>query len=135
MKDVELREDEIICPICNGRGHTNKNIYVCGKCDGSGKVDWVSNAVTRKKKRSSLDELNVRRVVMHIESIVNNLQFEPNDKITSNALKGMMGHYLDTMQSRKAIEEYNIIQSPDNHLSVHIKPNRSIGIVNMNIKI
>lgn len=137
MKDktIVLREDEIICPVCKGTGQFEQSIYVCEKCDGSGKVDWITNAVTRKKKRSSLDELNVRRIVMHIKSIVNDLQFEPNDKITANALKGMMEHYLDTMQDRRAIEEYRIIQSPDNHLNVHIKPNRSLEIVQMDLTI
>lgn len=135
-KTLELREDELICPVCKGAGHTKKSIYVCEKCDGIGKVDWVTNAMIRKKKeRSSLDEINVRRVVMHIKSFVDKLQFEPNDKITADHLRGTMENYLDTMQSRKAIYDYNIIQSPDNHLTVHIKPNRSIEIVQMDLTI
>jgi RecJ-like exonuclease len=134
-ENIELREDEVICPVCKGSGKLEQTIYVCEKCDGTGIVDWITNAVTRKKKRSSLDELNVRRVVMHLKSIVNDLQFEPNDKITADNLKGMMENYLDTIQSRKAIEEYSIIQSPDNHLSVHIKPNRSLETVQMDLTI
>ena len=38
---IVLREDEIICPVCKGVGHTKKSIYVCEKCDGSGKVDDI----------------------------------------------------------------------------------------------
>ena len=72
---------------------------------------------------------------MHLKSIVNDLQFEPNDKITANNLKGMMEHYLDRIQSNKAIYDYNIIQAPDNHLTVHIKPNRSLETVQMDLTI
>ena len=134
-ENIELREDEQICSLCNGSGKLEQTIYVCEKCDGTGIVDWITNAVTRKKKRSSLDEINVRRVVMHIKSLVNSIQFEPNDKTTVDTLRGMMENYLDTIQSRKAIEEYSIIQSPDNHLSVHIKPNRSLETVQMDLTI
>lgn len=72
---------------------------------------------------------------MHIKSIINGLQFEPNDKTTADTLRGMMENYLTTMQGRRAIEEYNIIQSPDNHLTVHIKPNRSLETVQMDLTI
>jgi len=133
---IVLREDEIICPVCKGVGHTKKSIYVCEKCDGTGKVDWIANAMVKKKKgRSFLDEINIRRLVLHLKSLVTGLQFEPNDKITFDTLKGMMESYLDTMKSRKAIYDYNIIQSPTNHLNIHVKPNRSIEVVNMEFTI
>ncbi len=136
-KNIELREYEQTCPLCNGSGKLEQTIYVCEKCDGTGIVDWITNAVTRtrKKKRSSLDELNVRRVVMHLKSIVNSLYFEVNDKTTAHVLKGMIEEYLSTMQSNKVIDDYNVIQSPDNHLSVNIKPNRSLEVVQMDLTI
>ncbi len=133
--NIELKEDELICSVCKGVGHNKQNIYVCEKCDGTGIVDWITNAVTRKKKRSSLDEINVRRVVMHLKSLVNNLQFEVNDKTTAHVLRGMIEEYLSTMHSNKAICDYNVIQSPDNHLNVHIRPNRSLETVQMDLTI
>ena len=136
MKDVELREDEIICPICNGRGHTNKNIYVCEKCDGSGKVDWVSNVVTHKRKQTDLNRLSVRRLVIHLQSLVNQFKFEPLDDLTLNALEGSLKNYISMLYSRKAINNYKITKNPNNmSIDLTITPQTSKETININYKL
>ena len=137
MKDIILEEGEMICPICNGNGQFKDSIYVCEKCDGSGKVDWVSNAITRKKELTILDSINVRKAVAHLKSLVNNLQFEPADNLTIDTLKGMMGNYLTALKDKKAIDDYQITKAfaGGYNFDVLIKPSRSIDVVTMNIKI
>lgn len=133
MKDIELREDEIICPICNGRGHTNKNIYVCEKCDGSGKVDWISNVVTYKREQTSLNRINVRRLVMHLQSLVNRFKFEPLDDLTLNTLGASLKNYMSLLYSRKVINNYKITKNPNNmSIDLTITPQTGIETININ---
>ena len=57
-KELELKEDEMICDKCNGTGYHNDHAMnnfsfidpVCQKCQGSGKVDWISNITGEKPK-------------------------------------------------------------------------------------
>ena len=49
--DVKLEKGEMICSLCNGEGNYNHSNYVCEKCDGVGKVDWISNAIINKKEK------------------------------------------------------------------------------------
>ena len=51
-----LNEGEVICDQCNGIGYLSPrkddlNKTTCYKCLGAGKVDWVANAMGRKKPR------------------------------------------------------------------------------------
>ena len=136
--NIELTEDQQICPLCNGSGKFEQSIYVCEKCDGTGIVDWITNAVTRKKKRSSLDEINVRRVVMHLKSLVNKMNSEVNDKNTAHVLKGMMDNYLMAMKGRKVIDNYQISKSfagGYGGFDVLIKPFRTVKTVKMSLTI
>jgi len=57
IKD-SLKEGELICPECDGIGFPGKVKlqgdkvglfkYVCSKCQGDGKLDWVENVVGKK---------------------------------------------------------------------------------------
>jgi len=57
--DEYLKEGEIICPKCDGRGTHISYIgdprdlkvlpIICPKCRGAGKLDWVENVVGKKK--------------------------------------------------------------------------------------
>jgi len=46
---IELNEGEIICPKCGGHG--DEYTFICTKCLGSGKVDWIENIVGVKHKK------------------------------------------------------------------------------------
>lgn len=53
---MELDNDEIICPECNGRGILDNYIFklgrkyneVCYKCQGDGTLDWIENVIGKK---------------------------------------------------------------------------------------
>lgn len=139
--ELILKEGEIVCPVCKGAGYTEKNIYVCEKCDGSGKVDWVANAMVRKKEeRSTLDELNIRRIFIHLRSLIDNLKFEPLDDTTINNLRETMEHYLSSLESRKAIYDYQVSEAlPSSQgrkcFDINVKTTRSVEMVQMNVVI
>ena len=45
---MELQEHELVCRGCEGSGIKDNDeiaLVVCQKCGGSGKVDWISNAM------------------------------------------------------------------------------------------
>jgi len=49
---MDLEEGEVICSKCKGKGlilHNDikKMDYNCGKCNGTGKTDWITNAMSR----------------------------------------------------------------------------------------
>jgi len=50
---IELNDGEIICSKCDGSGvHYNRmdiSTFVCSKCLGRGKLDWIENIVGVKK--------------------------------------------------------------------------------------
>ena len=136
MDTIILSEGEMICPICNGTGNDKENVFVCEKCDGSGKVDWVSNVISQKKEMTSLERINVRRLITHLKSIVNDLRYEPVDNLTIYTLKGMMDDHLTMLKDRKAIDDYQITKAfaGGYDFDVLIKPTRSIEVVTMNVK-
>jgi len=41
----ELKDYEYPCPHCNGLKYVGPFRNVCGKCMGSGKLDWIENVV------------------------------------------------------------------------------------------
>jgi DnaJ-class molecular chaperone len=47
-----LKDGEVICSKCNGEGNCKFNNDVCiwcSRCQGTGKVDWISNAMGDSK--------------------------------------------------------------------------------------
>jgi predicted PP-loop superfamily ATPase len=125
------------CPICKGTGNEKENVFVCEKCDGSGKVDWVSNVISQNRETTSLDRINVRRLIIHLKSLIRDMQYEPDNNLTMDTLKEMMGNYLTTLKDKKAIDDYEITKAfaGGYDFDVLIKPSRSIDVVTMNIKI
>jgi hypothetical protein len=56
INNIELNEGEVICSACKGRGIiTGKGFddmtSICEKCNGHGKVDWVTNAMGTPKRK------------------------------------------------------------------------------------
>jgi len=132
--DFELLDGEDICHICNGTGEDKNGIFVCKKCRGQKKLDWVSKAVQLPpaKNPSALDRLNIRRLMHHIEETVDEYKFEPAEDV-ANILKG----HLDTLVSRKAIYDYKVTcdESNFNNIDVYVKPVNTIEYVTMNVVI
>lgn len=49
---MELKDGEVICSKCKGEGailhgDPQKADFTCGKCDGTGVTDWITNAMAR----------------------------------------------------------------------------------------
>jgi len=46
-KILEIGEGEELCPICKGSGIFTKKYsgYICQKCKGRGKIDWIQKAM------------------------------------------------------------------------------------------
>jgi RecJ-like exonuclease len=47
----KLKEGEVICSDCDGHGsyRIRMRTHICSKCNGKGKMDWVSNVMGRVK--------------------------------------------------------------------------------------
>lgn len=104
--NIKLKEGEMICPICKGTGNDINDIYICGKCEGFGKIDWVSNAVIKNKKMSILKRIDVRKAISTIKQIAWSEDF---DNIYSFNKK--MTKHLESLHVNNAIVDYKIKSS------------------------
>jgi len=61
-KNVDLKEGEVACPLCEGTGRTPEIQYLisplfgeesCPKCKGCGKLDWIEMVVGKNEKTPS----------------------------------------------------------------------------------
>lgn len=137
--DIELLDGEVICPKCNGTGKDAHEIYICDKCLGQKKIDWISLAMTSKKKNYSiLDRLNIRRMLHHIHkeiTCIEKYDFRLCSEDKTDSMKNMLDASLSTFQSKGEIHEYNIQQNCSGDVNVFIKLKRSIDIIKIDIKI
>jgi RecJ-like exonuclease len=116
--NIKLKEGEMICPICKGIGNDINDIYICGKCDGIGKIDWISNAVIKNKKMSILERLDVRKTISTIKQVAWSEDFN-----SIYSFNKKMTKHLESLQVNKAIVSYKIKSSWLNkHINVKIKP-------------
>lgn len=126
-----LIEGELICPVCNGTGEDNCGIYVCEKCDGEGKLDWVSNAIIKDKTPSILDRIDVRKAMESIKQIAWSEDFSNMDIFHKK-----MNNHLESLQVNKAIVDYNITSNFMNkYIDINIKPVQSIERVTLSFNI
>lgn len=131
---IELQEGEYICPICNGTGNDERAIWICDKCDGEGKVDWVSQVVTRSivERMSTLRRVNIRNILNHIKT---NIAGEIFPNIQN--MKQQITSYLSTCQQNFAIDDFNVICDETNfhNIDIFIKPTRTTEQVRLTLKI
>ncbi len=50
LLEKDLKEDEVICPKCNGETSDLVYTFKCRKCAGTGKVTWVDELLGKNKK-------------------------------------------------------------------------------------
>ena len=133
--NIELREGEVICSSCKGVGHDKQAIYVCKKCDGSGKVDWVSNVMLRKRRMTSMSRVNIRRLVLHIQKMVED-SVSNFDFIESTCEK--LEDCLESLLTSRTIDDYKITRDQiknTERIDISIKPTRTVEIINLNFAI
>ena len=128
--NFELKEGELICPVCKGSGIDKEGIYVCNKCDGTKKVDWISNVTTSKKRLSVYRRIDIQRLILHIRRIVENNILETYFNIYE-----MIENCLDTCKSQRLIYDYKIEAKKVKEFDIFIKPSVSIETINLKISI
>ncbi len=129
--NIKLREGEMICPVCKGTGNDTNDIYICGKCDGMGKIDWVSNAIIKSKKMSILKRIDVRKAISTIKQIAWSEDFD-----NINIFNKKMKEHLESLQVNKSITDYEIKSSCINkYIDINIKLVNTTDNITLNFTI
>jgi hypothetical protein len=92
---------------------------------GVGLVVWGQK--TRNPTASSLDRINVARLVNYIRTILasvgNGFLFEPNDVITRNQIKNIISSAINDLVSKRGIYDYVVICDDSNNTPARIARN------------
>jgi len=103
----------------------SKNINPISFINGAGLV--VFGQKTRAANASSLDRVNVARLVVYLRSQLKTLAkpfiFEPNDKITRDSIKGQVESLLIELTSLRAIFDYLVVCDETNNTPTRIDKN------------
>ena len=82
---------------------------------------------TRAAGTSSLDRINVARLVAHMRSKIDkaarNFLFEPNDSITRNEIKGVMESLCNDLVAKRALFDYLVVCDESNNTPERIDRN------------
>jgi len=86
---------------------------------------------TLQKKSDALDRVNVRRLLIdltsYISQVANNLVFEQNTTATRNEFLSQVNPYLQSVQIREGLDEFNVIMDETNNTPTTIDNNQLIG--------
>ena len=86
---------------------------------------------TLQKKANALDRVNVRRLLIELKSyisqIANNLVFEQNTTATRNEFLSQVNPYLQSVQIREGLDEFNVVMDDTNNTPTTIDNNQLIG--------
>ena len=114
---------------------TNRNDLYVGNVNpiatfpGTGVV--VYGQKTLQKKASSLDRVNVRRLLIalksYISQVANNLVFEQNTIATRNQFLSQVNPYLESVQQRQGLYAFRVIMDDSNNTPDVIDRNQLIG--------
>lgn len=92
---------------------------------GVGLVVWGQK--TRNPTASSLDRINVARLVNYIRTILanvgNGFLFEPNDKITRDQIKNIISGAINDLVSKRGIYDYLVVCDDTNNTPTRIARN------------
>lgn len=114
--DIDESKGEILCDECNGKGSVpsspNKNYRVyrelCWKCQGDGKVDWVSNATGKpEKKLKGIFSSSSVSSMSSTSGPANNIYNDMIDSLAQNMAAEIDKEILDSLnkQSNKHIND------------------------------
>jgi hypothetical protein len=86
---------------------------------------------TLQKKADALDRVNVRRLLIdltsYISQVANNLVFEQNTTATRNEFLSQVNPYLQSVQIREGLDEFNVVMDETNNTPTTIDNNQLIG--------
>ena len=88
---------------------------------------------TLQKKRSALDRINVRRLLIELKSFISQvadtLVFEPNNEITRNNFLSQVNPYLSSVQQRQGLTQFKVVMDESNNTPTTIDNNELIGAI------
>ena len=88
---------------------------------------------TLQIKRSALDRVNVRRLLIELARVVSNVGlrfvFEPNNAATRAQFVSQLTPQLATIQSQSGIDSYKIIMDASNNTQQVIEANKLVGTI------
>ncbi len=109
------------------------NLNVAKFEPGSGILLWGQK--TAQSKRSALDRINVRRLLLYIENSVQSsltaFLFQPNTDKTRNRVRSIIQGFLDTVKAGGGIEVGSVVVDSTNNTPATISAN----ILNIDIRI
>jgi len=86
---------------------------------------------TLQKKKSALDRVNVRRLLIDLKKFVGdvsrNLVFEQNTNATRNTFLGQVNPYLESVVQRQGLYAYRVVMDDSNNTADVIDRNQLIG--------
>ena len=107
------------------------NVNPIATFQGSGVT--VFGQKTLQKKRSALDRINVRRLLIELKSFISQvadtLVFEPNNEITRNNFLAQVNPYLSSVQQRQGLTQFRVIMDESNNTPTTIDNNELIGAI------
>jgi uncharacterized protein len=86
---------------------------------------------TLQKKKSALDRVNVRRLLIelknYISQIADSLVFEQNDLITRNNFLSQVNPYLSSIQQQQGLTDFRVIMDESNNTPNVVDNNQLVG--------
>jgi phage tail sheath protein FI len=88
---------------------------------------------TTQKKKSSLDRINVRRLLIEVKNfitqIADTLVFEQNTVATRNEFLSQVNPYLSSIQQREGLTTFRVVMDDTNNTPTTIDNNQLIGSI------
>ena len=86
---------------------------------------------TLQKKKSALDRVNVRRLLIelknYISQIADSLVFEQNNLITRNNFLSQVNPYLSSIQQQQGLTDFRVIMDESNNTPNVVDNNQLVG--------
>jgi phage tail sheath protein FI len=116
---------------------TDRNTLYTGKVNPIANFPSVGTVVygqkTLQAKASSLDRVNVRRLLIalksYIKQVADNLVFEPNTQITRNKFLNQVNPYMESVQQRQGLYAFNVVMDETNNTPDVIDRNQLVGAI------
>tara|TARA_B100001093_G_scaffold514483_1_gene588613 strand:+ start:640 stop:2745 length:2106 start_codon:yes stop_codon:yes gene_type:complete len=86
---------------------------------------------TLQKRKSSLDRVNVRRLLIELKSFISQvadtLVFEQNTEVTRNTFLSQVNPYLASVQQRQGLQDFKVVMDDSNNTPTVIDNNQLVG--------
>jgi len=107
----------------------SKNVNPLATFPGTGVCVWGQKTLQRKP--TSLDRVNVRRLLIALKGFIGgvarNLVFEQNTTVTRNRFLSQVNPYLSSVVSRQGLYAYKVIMDDTNNTSDVVDRNQLVG--------